>query len=127
MTFLNFLNFQAYNLPVFISVFPPLNEYIKSIFTEASELLESDKLRKLELRIMKDERVIQSFVFKIGEISSNSENEVEDHFRNCLCALEKRCKIFPKVSHNCTFKIFLHVENYDGLHDDTKNIVRFKF
>lgn len=72
---------------------------------------------------MKEGKNIQSFIFKIGEIALEPEIELEDNFRNCICALEKRCKTYTKVSQDCTFKIFLYVENYNGLQDDTKNIV----
>lgn len=106
-----------------MSVFPPLNDYLKNILTEASELLETNKLRQLELRIMKDREPLQSFIFKISEKSSNFDVNIEDCFRNCICLLENRCKMFKKVAHNCTFKVFLHVENYEGLNDNTKNIV----
>jgi hypothetical protein len=121
---------QCYDLPVFVNVFPPLQNYIKNVLVEALTLLEAKNLSRLELKILKDDEVLQSFVVDLNHesltsISVESINNLEETFRNCIFSLEKRSKLFKKASKDCRFKIFLHTKSHHNYASDTRNLVSF--
>lgn len=105
---------KAYNLPVYNSIFPPLSEYIKNSMESIRDLLENDKLNRIEILINYQDDKEESFViddidkFKIEE-DDNFLLKIQDHFRSALYSLENKCKILDKCqrSKSC-FKILLH-------------------
>lgn len=108
---------KAYNIPVFISILPPLNKYIENILKSARELKISRKLYKLELLIFKDEdKNLESYIFELGEMNEKHMSEIEDTYliefeeqiRSSLLKFDSSIKNFKKLPKNVTFKILLH-------------------
>lgn len=61
-----FVKRSYYRLPLNISVFPPLNDYIENILKIIQELLSSGQLQKAELVIYEDmDQVLESYVFDV--------------------------------------------------------------
>jgi hypothetical protein len=109
---------------VSINVYPPLQKYIKEVLQETLNLLNANKLKRFEIRIHNEEKVLQSFVFDINleDLDSSNLNELEEAFRNCIHSLENRCKLFKKASKDCRFKILLHTDSYQDYAGDSKTL-----
>jgi hypothetical protein len=124
----DFILLQCYNLPVFVNVFPPLQTYIKNVLTEALTLLEAKNLSRVELKILKDDEVLESFVVdlnseRLTSVSVESLNNLEETFRSCIFSLEKRCKLFKKASKDFRFKVLLHTNSHHNYASETRNLV----
>lgn len=105
---------QAYSLPIFVSAYPPLNNYIKNVLLESLNLLYENKLQRLELRLYKDEVIQEKFFVDINyELTRINGDELETEFRYFIHSLETCCKSFKKASKDCRFKILLHTKTYD--------------
>ena len=102
-------------MPVFVSLYPPLNSYIKNVLLESLSLLNENKLQKFELRLHKDEEILEKFFININyeQLKNKNSDELVSGFRSCIHSLETRCKSVKKVSHDCRFKILLHTKSYD--------------
>lgn len=85
-------------------------------------LLNANKLKQFEIRIHRDEKVLESFVIDINSEGLKSDfNELEDTFRSSINNLENRCKLFKKASKDCKFKILLHTDSYQDYKSDLRN------
>ena len=61
-----FIKRSYYRLPLFISIFPPLNDYIESILKVIQELQSFNQLQKVELVIYQEnDSVLESYVFDV--------------------------------------------------------------
>lgn len=119
---LNNFIFQIYGLPVFVSVYTPLNSYIRNVLLESLNLLGAEKLHKLELRLFNNDEVLENFVLQINYETSRNIDELETEFMQCIHSLENRCKPLKKVSNDCRFKILLHTFDFSN---ELKSQVRF--
>lgn len=118
---------QAYSLPIFASVYPPLNNYIRNVLLESFELMSANKLRRVELRIHKDETIYESFFIDINKNDGTLDcDQIEDDFRSCLHSLEKRCKLFKRASKDSSFKILLHTEAHNVSNDSKCQVKELK-
>lgn len=110
-----------YDLPVNISLYPPLNAYIKNVLSEAMSLLDAKKLKRLELRLLNADEIHESFFVDIN--SATSCTDTEGVFRSCIHNLENRCKSLDRLTKDCTFKILLHTNSYDFSTNEPKSEV----
>lgn len=81
---------------------------MRNVLTEALELMNERKLKKVELRILKQEAALESFFIDISANISQDCDALVDEFRESILTLESRCKLFQKVSQDCKFKVLLH-------------------
>lgn len=115
---------KAYCLPVFCSIYPPLNDYIQKSLNCIQHLLETKELRRVEIQIYNDDGNHESFNIDIFEdlMIDNSELMIlQEIFRQCLGELEIKCKILNELKRSSKFKILLHTNNraYQNLCNDS--------
>lgn len=101
-------------MPVLVSVYTPLNSYIRNVLLESLNLLGVEKLKKLELRLFNNDEVLENFILQINYESSRTIDELETEFMQCIHSLENRCKSLKKVSKDCRFKILLHTFDFSN-------------
>ncbi|XP_049284547.1 DNA polymerase zeta subunit 2 [Anopheles funestus] len=107
---------KAYNIPVYISIYTALNDYIAQTLKAARELIRNGKMRRLEVIIFKEqENPMESYVFDLNYgtfVSENDENmsAFEEELRKSLLSLDARMKDLKSVSQiaDIKFKIMLH-------------------
>ena len=59
-----FITQSYYRLPLFISIFPPLNDYLENILKVIQELLSTNQLQKIEL-VIYQESVLETYVLDV--------------------------------------------------------------
>ncbi|XP_055545328.1 DNA polymerase zeta subunit 2 [Wyeomyia smithii] len=106
---------KAYNIPVRVSIFKPLNEYMEKTFLVARELKRQKKLSKVELQVSKDETCdcLESYVFELEDRDFTLETdehliELEEQIRKSLLNLNSQLKALKKLPSNATFRVLLH-------------------
>lgn len=116
---------QAFGLPVHISIYPPLNNYIRSALQEMMTLLNDNRLNKLELRLHNKDEIFERLVVSIDQSVSydDIENVFWDEFRSYLHSLDAQCKTLEKPSKESQFRIFLHAKAY-SFSNETTDVVR---
>lgn len=112
-------------MPVFISIYPPLNTYLKNVLTEADILITRDMLNRMEIRLFTEDEIVESFFVDLGDHEDPNPEDLEGELMNCINSLEKRSKKFTKLPENCKFKVLLHTKSYDFA-DPTRHAVSFK-
>lgn len=109
---------------MFISIYPPLNNYLKNVLIEVSTLLTAVKLKKIEIRLYdhldkNDASSSESYFIEINNEmhealdEDNVDEDLLTEFRSCIHSLEIKSKSLKKLSKNCRFKMFLHVLSHD--------------
>jgi hypothetical protein len=99
---------------VYASLYPALNDYIKKVLTEALSLMNSCKLKRIELRIHREETTYESYFIDVNtESVYKPSEELEDEFRDSIFSLETRLKSFRRLSKECRFKLLLHAKSFD--------------
>lgn len=111
------------NTPVFISIYPPLNSYLRNILKSARELAqnkEQNELQCLELLLYnaKTLNTMEKYAFDLKQFNADDKHiqndeyllDFEQSLRSSLYALEKRLNALPKLSKmdDIRFKILLH-------------------
>ncbi|XP_052889774.1 DNA polymerase zeta subunit 2 [Anopheles moucheti] len=107
---------KAYNIPVYVSIYTALNDYIAQALKAARELIRNGKMRRLEVIIFKEqENPMESYVFDLNYGGTVSETDAnlsvfEEELRKSLLALDARMKDLKSVSNQADlkFKIMLH-------------------
>lgn len=129
---------KMYNMAVYISTYPKLNDYITNVLTAAHQLRKLGKLQKVELIIYKNyssksSKPIEKYLFDVdcntlsalnGHAATESEPltngtsndqyliEFENTVRNGLMQLEQMSKKLKTIEcsddEDCNFKIELH-------------------
>jgi mitotic spindle assembly checkpoint protein MAD2B len=119
---------KAYNIPVRISILPPLNDYIKNVLTMARQLQKTQSLRKVELLIYtgdKEEECLESYVFQVQERDLRTIGrdeyliEVEEGLRRGLLDLEHRVKHMKRLPARAQFKMMLHTTKHAYFDEQT--------
>lgn len=125
---------KCYNSSVFISIYPPLNEYVKNVLMTARELIKTSKLHRMELVIYKNELNLESYIF---EINHDQETEgfirdkyligFEEDIRKSLLNLDEKVKTLDQLPNNVQFKIFIHTteSSFVKLTNNSNNIESF--
>ncbi|EAT34450.1 AAEL013310-PA [Aedes aegypti] len=117
---------RAYNIPVHVSIFKPLNEYLARTLRAARELKHRRKLHKVELTIFREESTLttplESYVFELEDRDFSLETDdnlmvLEEQIRKSLLNLDGRLKGLKKLPSDATFKVLLHTTEaaYVGL------------
>nr|XP_009860515.1 mitotic spindle assembly checkpoint protein MAD2B-like [Ciona intestinalis] len=83
---------KKYNIPVFMSCYPPLNLYIAGIMTSVKPLIDQGIVKRVVLLLLSSLTVLEQFVFELsGELPQESSDEffinVEHSFRAVLTNL----------------------------------------
>uniref|UniRef100_A0A182TAG1 HORMA domain-containing protein n=1 Tax=Anopheles maculatus TaxID=74869 RepID=A0A182TAG1_9DIPT len=109
---------KAYNIPVYVSIYTALNDYIAQTLKAARELIKNRKMRRMEVIIFKEqENPLESYVFELnygGAASAKGNDEnlsaFEEELRKSLLSLDGRMKDLKKLSDSADvkFKIKLH-------------------
>uniref|UniRef100_A0AAG5CYK6 HORMA domain-containing protein n=1 Tax=Anopheles atroparvus TaxID=41427 RepID=A0AAG5CYK6_ANOAO len=107
---------KAYNIPVYISIYKSLNEYIERTLLAARELKRNRKLDRLEVLIYhSEEKPNESYVFDFEHKGLALEDDqsmiaFEEELRKSLLALDSRMKDLKPLptDADARFKIVLH-------------------
>lgn len=124
-----FRKHKAYGLPVFCSIYPPLNEYLKESIKAIDELINKSELESVEVLIY-NENHKESFIidklkdFKVLE-SDKYLMSIHEDFRKSIYDLETKCKGLRKFSRSFKFKLLLHTKekSYRHLCNESKHQV----
>lgn len=104
---------KAYSLPVYCSIYPPLNNYLNAALQNVADMKELDKIEIL-IYSTDDDDSRESFVVGILNDIQIADSEslinLNEHFRQCLCNLELQCKALNKINRS-KFKILLHTKD----------------
>lgn len=110
---------KAYNSPIFVSIFPPLNDYILKVLQSARELKANNELYRVEVILYKNEfKTYETYVFEIDEknpilYETKGENDkyllrFEEDVRKSLLQFSERVSTLGKLPQDVKFKIQLH-------------------
>lgn len=117
------------NLPVWCSIYPKLNDYLREIYLAIRDLKQKSQLGKIDLLIYRGniENIVENHVIEVDKNFEVPEQDkylmnIEEKFRKSLLALEKRSKNLKPLGKDCKFKIFLHTteSSYINLCSDSK-------
>lgn len=136
---------KKYNIPVHISIYPDLNQYIFEILSAVKNLYVANELKTISFCILNEdlvpvEKYNFSFESQFGSASTTSKDtlvdfsEIYDSFRSfCLKLSVLNCSL--KCTENTSFKIYVetkgtsqetiykdpHFENFPWIPADTTN------
>ncbi|GAB0088589.1 DNA polymerase zeta processivity subunit [Sergentomyia squamirostris] len=105
---------RAFSTLVYKSIYPPLNDYLKSILGSVRLLKRLKKLHRVEMIISRNEKMQENYIFDIEdlpEIGSNDKYliEFEESIRKSIVLLEGRLKGLKALEEgDVNFKIILH-------------------
>lgn len=110
---------QIYGTTVPISIFPPLNDYIRNVLVSAKDLKDNDILDCLEITFKRDNDItLENHKFEIDstvkllEYGKMNDDEYlvefEQELRKTLLTLDGRLKSLRKLPTDASFKIFLN-------------------
>ncbi|XP_016977027.1 DNA polymerase zeta processivity subunit [Drosophila rhopaloa] len=109
---------RVYNTPVFVSIFPPLNNYLASVLRSARELLIRQELQCLVVIVyQKENEPLESYQLHLKSLEAGGKSTVEDphliefeqQLRAAIYKLSERLKQLPKLpAGSCQFKVHLH-------------------
>lgn len=126
-----FRKHKAYCLPVYCSIYPPLNDYLKGALKSIQHLLEIKQLNKIEILIYNEDDSRESFVINILEEFSIADTDkylmkLHELFRQSIYNLDIKVKALSKFKRSSRFKILLHTKEkaYQKLCIDSKYQVR---
>lgn len=124
------------NLPVWCSIYPKLNDYLREIYLAIKDLKSKSQLGQIDLLIYKGniDNIVESHVIEIDKDFEVPEQDkylmnIEEKFRKSLLALEKRCKSLKPIDKDCKFKIYLQTteSSYINLCSESKFQVASRF
>lgn len=110
---------RVYNAPVFISIYPPLNNYVTKILQAARSLKSTGDLQQVEIVLYKDEfTVYENYIFEVDDSSPEKYQkaysadqyliELEEELRKSLLTLAERLRAFSKLPKGAKFKVQYH-------------------
>ncbi|XP_063708549.1 DNA polymerase zeta subunit 2 [Culicoides brevitarsis] len=110
---------KIYGVPIFVSIYPALNEYLVMVLKTAKYLLTEQKLEKLEIVFYRNtdagEHRLESYCVEFDVFSQSRRNEKDVHLydfedvaRKSLLQLEDRIRGVGKLPSNAKFKLLLH-------------------
>ncbi|KAH8418502.1 hypothetical protein KR009_010282 [Drosophila setifemur] len=105
---------RVYNTPVFVSIFPPLNNYLANVLRSARELLARNELQCLEIILYQTEnQPLESYELQVECIENAARDphlmQYEEQLRSAIYKFGERVKQLPKLpSGTCLFKLQLH-------------------
>ncbi|XP_030375752.1 mitotic spindle assembly checkpoint protein MAD2B [Scaptodrosophila lebanonensis] len=104
---------RVFNTPVFVSIYPPLNNYLTNILNAAQELLRRQELQCLEVIIYRDDMEhMESYRCELESLPNGQDDQYlllyEQQLRAALYKLSERLKPLPKLTEDAKFKVHLH-------------------
>lgn len=110
---------KIYGTTVPISIYPPLNDYIRNILISIKDLKENDQIDSLEISFRRDKDIIlEVHKFELNSVTnlletckSNGDEyliEFEQELRKTLLQLDGRLKNLRALPSDASFKIFLN-------------------
>lgn len=101
---------KKYNIPIYVSKHPKVNEYITECLKTAKELLEANVVKRIALVISTDKNVpVEKYVFEIQQSKSDYQDKffvkIEEVFREYLLRIAVAEVSLKKLPENCTFEI----------------------
>lgn len=111
---------KIYGVPVFVSIYPALNDYLVMVLKTAKHLLSEKKLERLEIVFYRNkdigEQRFENYCFEFDfsrTFGTKNEKDVhlydfEDLVRKSLLQLEERIRGVSRLPSNAKFKVLLH-------------------
>lgn len=110
---------KVYNSLIYVSIYPPLNDYILNVLVSMKTFIETNELSRIEIIIYKNEfTVYETYIFEInskhyelykGYCSRDKYLiDFEEQLRESLLTLEDRVKILGELPEDAKFKINIH-------------------
>jgi len=106
---------RMYNSPIYVSIFPPLNNYLAGVLKSAQELLRRRELQCLELIVyQKENEKLESYKMQLetqrsGLPAEDHLMEFEQNMRSVIYKISQRLNQAPKLpAGSCQFKVHLH-------------------
>ncbi|XP_037948825.1 mitotic spindle assembly checkpoint protein MAD2B isoform X2 [Teleopsis dalmanni] len=110
---------RIYNTPIFISIYPPLNEYLIKVLQMVRELHCNGVLTRVDLLLYKNENEIHeryTFNFRkhtpedLLDLPQNDEFLIkyEEILRTSLYTMAERLKSLESLPQDIRFKVFFH-------------------
>lgn len=110
---------KIYGVPIYVSIYPALNDYLVMVLKTAKHLLSERKLEKLEIVFYRNldigEHRLESYCFEFDLLKDVGKNEkdvhlydFEDLVRKSLLQLEDRIRGVSRLPSNARFKLLLH-------------------
>lgn len=110
---------KVYNAPVYVSIYPPVNNYINQVLKAAKTLKTSGDLKRVEVVLYKDEiTTYENYVFEIDDTCPEKFQkaysadqyliDLEEELRKSLLTLSERTRSLPKIPIGTKFKIQYH-------------------
>ncbi|KAL7036025.1 hypothetical protein ACKWTF_008662 [Chironomus riparius] len=121
-----FRKHKAYGLPVYCSIYPPLNEYLKESIKATEELINKGDLETVEVLIYNENHKESFMIDKLKDFKISDSDKylmsIHEDFRKSIYELETKCKALRKFSRSYKFKILLHTKEkaYRHLSNESK-------
>jgi len=124
-----FRKHKAYGLPVYCSIYPPLNEYLKGSIIAIDELINKGELETVEVMLYNENHKESFIIDKLKDFSISESDKylmsMHENFRKAIYDLETKCKVLRKFSRSYKFKVLLHTKEkaYRHLSNESKHQV----
>ena len=109
-----FRKHKAYGLPVYCSIYPPLNEYLKGSIIAIDELINKGELNAVEVMLYNENHKESFIIDKLKDFSISESDKylmsIHENFRKSIYDLETKCKALRKFSRSYKFKVLLHTK-----------------
>lgn len=109
-----FRKHKAYGLPVYCSIYPPLNEYLKGSIIAIDELINKGELNAVEVMLYNENHKESFIIDKLKDFSISESDKylmsIHENFRKAIYDLETKCKALRKFSRSYKFKVLLHTK-----------------
>uniref|UniRef100_A0A336LQG2 CSON000984 protein n=1 Tax=Culicoides sonorensis TaxID=179676 RepID=A0A336LQG2_CULSO len=110
---------KIYGIPIYVSIYPALNDYLVMVLKTAKHLISEKKLERLEIvfyrsaelqEIRFESYCIEFDFFKNCDRNFNDVHlyEFEDAMRKSLLHIEERIRGVSRLPSNAKFKVLLH-------------------
>ncbi|XP_055677721.1 DNA polymerase zeta subunit 2 [Lutzomyia longipalpis] len=104
---------RSFSTFVYKSIYPPLNDYLKSILETVRTLKRIKKLTKVEMLLNQDDHVLENYIFDIEDLPDVGNDdkyliEFEENIKKSIAVLEGRLKGLKALEKDTNFKIVLH-------------------
>lgn len=101
---------KKYNIPIYVSKHPKVNEYITECLKTAKELLEGNVVKQIALVVLTDKDLpVEKYVFEIQQSNTDYQDKyfvkTEEVFRQYLLKVAVAEISLKKLPENCTFEI----------------------
>ncbi|EDW97747.1 DNA polymerase zeta processivity subunit [Drosophila yakuba] len=106
---------RMYNSPIFVSIYPPFNNYLAGVLKSAQELLRRRELQCLEIIVyQKENEKLERYKIQLeaqdcGLPAEDQLTDFEQEMRSAIYQISQRMNQVPKLpAGSCQFKVHLH-------------------